>query len=176
MIIMDNVDSIFELNTPSILIYKSNIFENYKIDKNIENYENYHVNGGIMLFKPSNSKYNLCLEKIKIIIKNEYKFPNESIFLLANDCIYNLPFKYNGTQYYFTNINEKYNIKLENYLVIIHFNGSPYKHINIIKDNYYKYLIKYNKILYYLLLKYKKKYYDICNNKVQKIMDALIKD
>jgi hypothetical protein len=176
MIISNNVDSIFDLNTPSILIYKPNINENYKINKNIEDFENYSINGGIMLFEPSIGKYNSYLVYLYKIIKNEYKYPNESLFLLGNDYIYNLPFKYNGTQYYFNIITEKYNIKLENYLLIIHFNGSPYKHIDIIKQKYYKHLIKHNKTLYYLLLKYKKKYYDVYHKKVKKIMDALIKD
>ena len=176
MIIMGNIDEIFHLNTPSILIYRPNILENYKIDKKIENYEKYYVNGGIMLFEPSLKKYNIYLKKLKQIIKTDYKYPNESLFLLGNEYIYNLPFKYNGTQYYFNNITEKYNINLSNYLLIIHFNGSTYKHIDIIKNNNYNILKRKNIILYYLLLKYKEKYYDIYANSIKKIINALIKD
>jgi hypothetical protein len=178
MIIMDNIDDIFNLNMPCILIHKPNILENYKIDKKIENYEKYYVNGGIMLFKPSLNKYKVYLKQLEKIIenKNEYQYPNESLFLLGNDYIYNLPFKYNGTQYNFNDIVKKYNINLEKYLLIIHFNGSVYKHIDIIKKNNYTFLLKKNKVLLYILLKYKKKYYDIYATSVKKIMNALIKD
>ena len=74
MIILKNMDSIFELNTPSILTYYENkILENdsIEIDKKITLSECNKIskaNGGIMLIEPSIPIYNLLLKNIKYII------------------------------------------------------------------------------------------------------------
>jgi hypothetical protein len=177
MMIMKNIDNIFDLNTPSVLIFqekdKANILENYKLDKNINNYENFDINGGIMLFEPSLEKFNISLKKIKIIAEKNYKYPNETLFLLINDYIYNLPYKYNGTKYQLIVIGQRYNIDIKEYMSIIHLNATEYKYIDIIKDNFLNTLKKKNTILYYFINKYKEIYYDKNYKEVEAILNSI---
>ena len=181
MIIRENIDDIFNLNIPSILIFQphdeANIFENYKLEKNKKNYEDFNINGGIMLIEPSMEKYKECLEKIKIIVNIKPTYPNEKLFLLINDYIYNLPFIYNVTRQTIKNIVKKYKIDLEKYSKIIHFN-STHKHLNFFRDDGGKYLEiekKNNIILYNILSEYKKKYYDKYNEKIENIIKKIPK-
>jgi alpha-N-acetylglucosamine transferase len=176
IVILDNIDDIFSLNTPSILLLRANILENYKIEKDIENFENINVNGGTMLFDPSLEKYDMCIKKIKDVIEKEYKYPNESLYLLVNDYIYNLPYKYNGTQFQFKVVGNKYNINLKKYLKTVHFNSTEYKHIDIIRDNYLEFLKNKHKLLYYFVIKFKKEYYDIYYEKIHKIINEITED
>ena len=177
MMVMNNIDNIFYLNVPSVLLFqraeKANILQNYKLEKNVENYENYDINGGIMLFEPSLEKYNICLEKLKIIVEKKYKYPNESMFLLINDYIYNLPYKYNGTKYQLMIIGKKYNIDTKKYVSIIHLNSTEHKHIDIIKDDYTDSLKYKNEILYYFIKKYKELYYDKNYKEIDEILKSI---
>ncbi len=177
MMIMNNVDDIFDLNVPSVLLLqkaeKASILQNYKIDKNIENYENFDINGGIMLFNPSLEKFNVCLDKLKIIIQQNFKYPNESMFLLINDHIHNLPYKYNGTKYQLLIVGKKYNIDTKKYLSIIHLNATEYKHIDIIKDNFIEPLKYKNEILYFFIKKYKENYYDKYYKEINNILKII---
>lgn len=172
MIILNNIDDIFNLKCPSVLILKSNILKNYKISKKKENYEDFNINGGIMLIKPSLELFNIALNKINIIKKNNSKYPNESLFLLINDYIYNLPYKYNGTQYQFEVINNKYNIDVKKYLSVVHFNSNEFKHLDIIRDNYLE-KIKNKKTLYYFVNLFKNLYYEKNKTEINKIIKLL---
>ena len=177
MMIMHNIDNIFDLNVPSVLLFqkaeKANILQNYKLEKNIENYEHLDINGGIMLFEPSLEKYNVCLEKLKIIIDKKYKYPNESMFLLINDYIYNLPYKYNGTKYQLMIVGKRYNIDTKKYISIVHLNATEYKHIDIIKDDYLDSLKYKNEILYYFIKLYKERYYDKYYHEIVEILNSI---
>ena len=170
MIILKNIDNIFELNVPSILYYNSNnILENNLIKIDYENTLNEcnkisKCNGGLMLIKPSMSIYNRLLKNIKIIIEKKCMYPNETLFLISNKKIYNLPFYFNGIKYYLDKF-IKNNTKEK--LCIIHFNGT-YKYLDYIKDNYLK-KIK-SKILYYFLNKYKNNHYLVYNNEINKLI------
>jgi hypothetical protein len=129
-----------------------------------------------MLFDPSLEKYDMCIKKIKDVIEKEYKYPNESLYLLVNDYIYNLPYKYNGTQFQFKVVGNKYNINLKKYLKTVHFNSTEYKHIDIIRDNYLEFLKNKHKLLYYFVIKFKKEYYDIYYEKIHKIINEITED
>lgn len=163
MIILKNIDNIFDLKFPSILIYKPNILNNYKLIKKVENYENYEVNGGIMLIKPSLKLFTRALDKIKIIIKEKFKFPNESLFLLINKYIYNLPYKYNGTENLLEKYQKIYNIDMKKYLSILHYACKTYKHLDIIKDGYLESYKNKKKLHYYFICIFKNLYYDKYN-------------
>jgi len=177
MIIVNNIDDIFNLNTPSVLLLqtidKGNILENYKLEKNIENFEDFDINGGIMLFEPSLEKFNICLEKLKIITEKNYKYPNETLFLFINEYIYNLPYKYNGTKHQLIIIGDKYNIDIKKYMSIIHLNATEYKYIDIIKDNFLTTLKKRNPILFYFINNYKKEYYDKNYDEIENILNTI---
>ena len=82
------------------------------------------------------------------------------MFLLINDYIYNLPYKYNGTKYQLAVIGKKYNIDIKKYVSIIHLNSSEHKHIDILKDNFLETLKHKKEILYYFIKLYKELYYD----------------
>ena len=171
MIILKNIDNIFELKTPSILTFYDNdkILENNSIKINCnEELNNCNTiskcNGGVMLIKPSNKIFNKLLKNIKYIIEKACMYPNETLFLLSYKKIYNLPFYFNGIKYYLDKF-IKNNIK--NKLCIIHFNGN-YKYIDYIKDNYLN-KIK-SKILHYFLNKYYKNHYLEYNHQINKLL------
>jgi len=179
MIILQNIDDIFELKTPSVLTYYnvSKILDNYKININIskdldECSKHSNINGGIMLIKPSLTKYNLCLKNIKKIIENNCIYPNETLLLISNKTIYNLPFKYNGVQFVLNKYSSMFKIDMKKYLSILHMNAKEHKHINIIRDNWLNKL-KYNnnkKLLYFFITLFKTKYFDKMNKNVSNII------
>lgn len=180
IIILKNMDDIFTLKTPSVLTYYNinKILENYKINlntkKNLEECsKKSYINGGVMLIKPSLSKYNLLLNNIKKIISNNCIYPNETLFIISNNTIYNLPYKYNGVQYDLNKYSKLFNIDMKKYLKTVHLNSSEYKHINVIKD---KYLNKFKtsnnnnkKLLYEFISFFKKTYFDKYNVNIKKI-------
>jgi hypothetical protein len=172
MVIVKNIDDIFELKTPSMLVYTaSNLLKNQKIlKKNI----NTECNGGIMLFKPSVRKYNEYVKNIKYII--DTKFPNESLFIYSNKTLYNLPYKYNshGFEYELNQIKEKYKIEdMKEYIVLLHFKVNVYKHIDVIRDNYLIRRKRTRPLIYYYLSNYKKEYYDKYNKMITKMISGL---
>jgi hypothetical protein len=177
MVITGNIDDIFNLKTPSILIYNDNILENSKIDIIKNNIQNINTNGGIMLIKPSLSKYKQYLKNIKYIIEKEYVFPNESLFLYTNKYVYNLPYKYNShaNQEELIDISKKYNINMKEYPLILHFKCKSYKQIDIIKDKYLEDMKNKKYLIYYFLSIYKKEYYDKYHKKIEKIIKSLTK-
>jgi alpha-N-acetylglucosamine transferase len=179
MIILKNIDDIFDLKVPSVLTYydKSKILDNYKINiinisNDLEKCSQYsNINGGVMLIKPSIAKYKSCLNNIKKIINNNCIYPNETLFLLCNKTIYNLPFKYNGVKYNLQQFTDKFKIDMKDYLSILHMNAKEHKHINIIRDkwlNKLKYQNKNKQLLYYFISLFKKKYYNVLNKNIQK--------
>jgi hypothetical protein len=175
MIITGNIDDIFNLKTPSILVYNYNMLENYKIDSKKVDFTKLNTNGGIMLIKPSLNKYKLHLKNIKYIIDKKYDYPNESLFLHTNKIIYNLPYKYNShaNQYELIDIQKKYKLNIKEYSLILHFKSKQYKQIDIIKDGYLEKMEKEKYLVYYFLKKYKKEYYDEYTKKIEKIIKSI---
>jgi hypothetical protein len=186
MIIMKNIDDIFDLNTPSIITYYdiNRILENYEIKTDIKKELEKcsiksNVNGGVILISPSIEKYKLCLKNINIIIKNNCIYPNETLFLICNNIIYNLPLKYNIVNFKLYIYEKKFKLNMKDYLCILHMNAKEYKHIDIIRDNFLNKLInknkyknyKYenNKLLYYFISYFKKNYYDKMNKNIKNI-------
>ena len=114
MIILKNIDDIFDLKAPSVYFYKNkNIFENTLVENNnnfLYECKNSSINGGTMLIKPSLSKYKLLLKNIKNIIQNNCTFPNESLFIISNKNFYHMPFKYNGQKYILEKIQKNYEV------------------------------------------------------------------
>jgi len=177
MVIMKNIDDIFELDCPAILYYhgdRNKINTNHKLEiketkdefLNLTINKSY-VNGGVLLFKPSIYYYKKMIKDLKLIISKNCINPNESLFMYSMKNIYNLPIKYNLSHYYTDQF-----ISLKDDIVIYHFNTTEYKALNIIKDNYIEKdkRKKYNK---HIFLYFKKYYYDpfykIINNKLNKL-------
>jgi alpha-N-acetylglucosamine transferase len=176
MIILKNIDDIFNLNTPSILTYYDidKIMENYKINIDVkkdleECSKKSYVNGGVLLLKPSITKFNESIKNIKNIIENNCIYPNETLFLITNKTIYNLPYKYNGVQFTLEKYSDKFKINMIDYLSIVHMNAKEHKHIDIIKDKWLNKLKnrKDKKLLYYFISKFKKEYYDKFNKNIK---------
>jgi hypothetical protein len=172
MIITNNIDDIFKLKTPSMLVYENNILDNYKLDSKKCDFLKLNTNGGIMLIKPSISKFNKYLKNLKKVIEINYKYPNEILFLLTNNIIYNLPYKYNShaAQYELFDMEKKYNINIKEYTLILHFKCKEHKHIDIIRDGYLEDMKDKKYLVYYFLKKYKKDYYDKYHNNISKII------
>lgn len=170
MVIMKNMDDIFDLNCPAILYYhidKNKINTNNKLEIKETKDEfldltvnKSYVNGGVLLFKPSVYYYKKLIKDLKLIITKNCINPNESLFMYSMRNIYNLPIKYNLSHYY---IDKFINIKDE--IVIYHYNTTLYKALNVIKDNYIEKdkRKKYNK---HVFLYFKKIYYDIFNKNI----------
>ena len=163
MIILRNIDDIFKLKTPAVLTYYniSKILENYKIEKSndlLECSTKSNINGGVMLIKPSIKNYNTCLKNIKKIITNNCIYPNETLFVISNKKIYNLPYKYNGVHFHLEKYSKMFNLDMKDYMSIIHMNAKEYKHVDIIRDNWLE-KIKDKKLLYYFISFFKKHYF-----------------
>jgi thiol-disulfide isomerase/thioredoxin len=192
LIIMRNIDSIFELNTPSILYYEagsSNLNNNElytvspsEIIKNCKEQSN--VNGGVLIIKPDKSIFEKCKKTIPIIAKSECKYPNEALFQYVNSSFYNLPVKYNLSHFHTKKL-KKYRIS-ENDVLIFHFNETEFKPLNIIKDNWIpnmenkdKYTIKLIPIKFFndkIYIPYKDEINRIIDNITSKINDNTCND
>jgi hypothetical protein len=145
MVIMQNIDCIFDLNTPSILYYNSNESQyniHNEISINVDNLlnnckEKSDVNGGILLFKPDVNMFQNYIAAINLVVQRESKYPNETLFQIVNPTFYNLPVKFNLSHYHTLRLN-KYKINKHQDVFIFHFNETEFKHLDIIKDNWIK--------------------------------------
>ena len=168
-VIMGNLDSIFNLNAPAILTYyigEKQLKTNAKVENTQEDViakcKNMgRLNGGVMLIKPSMRLFETYKEKIKDVVKNNCRYPNETLFEYVNNSYFNMPIQYNLTHFFAKpHIIAKYGLTKDEILVF-HFNETKFKHIDIIKDpidetgmNWLenpdpKYAIKKNTVLYY---------------------------
>jgi alpha-N-acetylglucosamine transferase len=181
MVILKNIDEIFDLDSPAtFLYYKSDkfFFDNYKVEINHNEVLNHCndkglMNGGIIIIKPSIKLFDLAIEKINSVIKNNCKFPNETLFLLLNKYLYNLPYTYNGIQFYIKSIADTYKLNADKYLSIVHFNSNEYKHIDIIRDKWLDKIKKKKRHLYYPLYYFNEKYYLKYNKNITKLLENL---
>lgn len=145
LVIMGNIDSIFELNTPSIICYKcgdTNLNKNlpYTSDKEqvIQSCDESGLNGGVMLIEPSTQIYNEYIDAVPIIAKRGCKYPNEALFEYINNVFYNLPVKYNLSHYHTLRLSQ-YGLNPDGRdILIYHFNETDFKHLDIIKDGWLK--------------------------------------
>jgi hypothetical protein len=143
LVLMGNIDSIFTLNTPSILCYrcsepKLNQSLNYTSDKSevLRSCDASGLNGGVMLISPSEELFQEYISAIPIIAKQGCKYPNEALFEYVNNSFNNLPVKYNLSHYHTLRLN-KYGMRPEDVLVY-HFNETEFKHLDVIKDGWLK--------------------------------------
>ena len=153
MVIMNNIDSIFELNSPAVLSYyisnptpeNEKIVHNARLNTNVKINNNPaevlskcnqkgRVNGGVMLIEPSVRLFEKYIEKIPDIIRKTCKYPNETLFEYVNNAYYNLPVRYNLSHYHAKpNILKSYKLD-ENDVLVFHFNETNYKHLDTIKN------------------------------------------
>lgn len=182
MLVVTSINDIFELNIPSIYFVENLIDKNVNpenVKKNVEGkqiintetlkYDSAElslVNGGIMLFKPSMAKFNEMIKLIPHIINLGSKYPNEELFLTVHKKVYTLPIKYNFCHYYLS----VYNEKIHGNLVIVHFNESKYKYLDIVKDNYIPKFPAKKKFILFFKHEYYNKYHTFVNN----ILNALV--
>jgi alpha-N-acetylglucosamine transferase len=108
LVIMGNIDSIFNLNSPSILCYRCgdrNLNKNFRqtSSKDIvlsQCIDGSGLNGGVMLITPSEELFNQYVSAIPLISKQGCKYPNEALFEYINNIFYNLPVIYNLSHYH----------------------------------------------------------------------------
>ena len=169
MVIMSDMDSVFKLHTPAVLFVKNNktdinsnklmpIMHNENCDKYSD------INGGIMVFSPSNAIFKLMKKELKTIIDHNCKYPNEELFLRCNKVIYNLPIKYNYCHY---NLSSKLCTSPP---IIVHFNETKFKHLDIVKENYVNKFPEKIKITEFFRKNYYNKYKKIINDIVDNII------
>ncbi len=185
MIVMKNLDNIFELRTPAILSCTTKInkkcFENDIVDLNREKAlkecrTDSFVQGGLMLFEPSREKFNEYIENLKIVIKNNCKFPTGTVWWLTNPIVYNLPIYYNFSHYRFWLLDK--DPKLYDKVYIFHFNNIDKKAIDYLKEsngilkNETKKYEKQTKVINWFYEHFYKKYHEY----VEKIMEKITKN
>jgi hypothetical protein len=168
IILYKGLDNVFKLKTPSVYFYdidRKNSLNNYKIvniDKKTNVCDFSLINGGVMLFEPNKKLIKNLDTYIDSIITNNCKFPNETLFLLLYNDIYNLPINYNIRKY----IDFK-EIKIYGR----HFDFTQYKPLDIIKDNYVD-KVK-TQIVKESLQYFKTNYYDKYHTEIDKIIDKI---
>lgn len=190
MVIMRTLDSIFDLQIPAVLTYyigDKNLKYNDRINNNPSEViakckESGRINGGVMVIYPSRVLFNTYKEKLKDIVQQECKYPNETLFEYVNNTYYNLPIQYNLSHY----LAKPY--KLDQYrlstkdIYIFHFNETKYKHIDIIKnpidengDNWLE-IIQHDKkyeVKKFPILHYKNTTYDRYKLEIEPIIEAI---
>jgi len=141
MIIMRNIDDIFDLKTPSFVLndidknFANNEKQDYDAKETLANCQEISfINGGVLLLKPSLKTFEKYKKLIPKISKNNCKYPNETLICLVHSKFYALPAIYNLSQYK-TVFMEDMNLKTED-VAIFHFDGSKYKPLDIIKDGW----------------------------------------
>ena len=169
MVIMGNLDSVFKLSSPAVLTYhigEKRLRENAKVVNTPEDAikncnEMGRTNGGVMLIEPSLRLFETYKDKIKDVVKQTCKYPNETLFEYVNNSYFNMPIQYNLSHFLAKpHIIAKYGLSKDDILVF-HFNETKFKHIDIIKNpvdesgiNWLenpdpKYAIKRNAVLHY---------------------------
>ena len=142
MVIMKNLDPIFNLKTPAVLTY-------YIGDRNLKFHDRVRndrrdvldkcrdmgrVNGGVMVINPSPRLFAEYKAKIVDVVQRNCKYPNETLFEYVNNDYFNLPVQYNLSHYH------AQPARLQTYqldpgdIFVYHFNETDYKHIDIIKN------------------------------------------
>ena len=142
MVIMKNLDPIFNLKTPAVLTY-------YIGDRNLKFHDRVRnntrevldkcrdmgrVNGGVIVINPSPRLFAEYKAKIADVVQRNCKYPNETLFEYVNNEYFNLPVQYNLSHYH------AQPAKLQTYqlnpgdIFVYHFNETDYKHIDIIKN------------------------------------------
>ena len=142
MVIMKNLDSIFKLKAPAVLTYyigDKNLSYHDRIDNRPSDVlqkckESGRLNGGVMIIRPSMRLFEKCREFLLDVVKQNCKYPNETLFEYVNSTYYNLPIQYNLSHYLTKQYQlDKYGLKTDDILVY-HFNETKFKHIDIIKN------------------------------------------
>ena len=171
MVIMKNIDSIFDLKCPSVFytmnkntIQKDN--SNYLIHVNrqkmIDNCKKgTPINGGVLLLKPELKMFKYLRNKIIHVIKNNCSYPNETLMISNIEPIYNLPIIYNFSHYRFRDFNVFKNI------CIVHYNQSTFKPLDVIKEKYKEKKEVKRKLINY----YKKNIYDPFHIQINKLLE-----
>lgn len=174
MIIMDNIDGIFDLNYPAIHCFEAKAHFTNKLiklknrKKALRKCNSIRLNGGTLLFKPSLELFKSYKKSIKLIINSDCNYPNEILFIYVNPVFYNMTMTYNFSHYYIK-IYERY---LPNIGLIYHFNNAQYKAIDIIRDGYIDKLNTKSKKKEIILF-FKNKYYDKYHKSIDNIISKL---
>jgi hypothetical protein len=183
---MGNIDSIFNLNIPSVICYKCgdknlNLNNRYSSNKEevIRSCDESGLNGGVMVIKPSLELYEEYAQALPIIANRGCKYPNEALFEYVNTTFYNLPVKYNLSHYHTLKLN-RYGVNPDGRdILIYHFNETEFKHLDIIKDGWLnqnlnnpEVMSKY-RVRKIPILHFEKTIYEPYKNEVNTILDRI---
>jgi hypothetical protein len=146
LVIMKNIDDIFNLRVPSILCYNvgnKQIAKNkkYRITKEevmLTCVEKSTINGGVMLISPNMNTFKKYVSALPIISKQGCAYPNEALFEYINGekSYYNLPVMYNLSHYHTLRLSQ-YGLDANGEdIYVFHFNETAHKHLDILKDNW----------------------------------------
>ncbi len=133
IIMNENFNDIFNLNTPSILSITSTskINSNHKISSSVD------TNSGIILLSPNINKFKKCAAYLhREFFNTDTTTPRDLLFIKTESTsgFYNLPIKYNFSHSLLKHIHD-YNINL-NDIKAVRFDNTRYNHLRIVKDNW----------------------------------------
>lgn len=145
LVIMNNIDSIFDLQTPSVVYYgankedlnQNNGYKSSQKGATKECKKTSKMNGGVLLISPNINMFQYGVQSIRKIVEEKCKYPNEALFEYIHcDGFYNLPVKYNLSHYNTLKLSQyKMNPNGDDVLVF-HFNETDYKHLDIVKEDW----------------------------------------
>ena len=174
IILYKGFQNVFKLNTPAAYFHHSSkvkSLENFKkiinskeVLNTCTNKDKSLINGGVLLFEPNKDIFPKFYQLLDVMIQKGCIFPNEAIYLLLYDEIYNIPINYNMRRF-------TYDPDITIYGR--HFDCTIYKPLDIIKDGYVdtvKITSGKESILYF-----KKKYYDKYHKKISEIIKDTLK-
>jgi len=145
VIMSSEIDDVFNQKMPAIVCYRcgedSNIARNLLYTSNKEEVlrdciEKSGMNGGVMVFEPSEAKFREYLNAIPIIAGTGCKYPNEALFEYVNSRFYNLPVRFNLSHYHTLRL-RKYDMDpTGKEIVVFHFNETALKQTDIAKGQW----------------------------------------
>jgi len=166
VIMSKEIDDVFNQNMPAIVCYRCGteaelnrnlLYTSDKAEVLRTCTETSGMNGGLILFEPSDAKFREYINAIPIIANTGCKYPNEALFEYVNNRFYNLPVRFNLSHYHTLRL-RKYGMNPSGKdVVVFHFNETDYKHLDSARDENWlkenrdnpKYRIKFIPILHF---------------------------
>lgn len=184
VIMSEEINDVFNQKMPAMVCYRCGndsewnrnlLYASNKKEVLRDCTEKSGMNGGVIVFEPSETKFQEYLQAVPIIASTGCKYPNEALFEYVNERFYNLPVRFNISHYHTLRL-KKYEMNPNGKdVVVFHFNETAHKHLDVLKDNWLeenrnnpKYKIKLLPIMHF-----KNTIYDHYHSEVEAILSRV---